>query len=665
MITGTNDGSYLGFPPTGNPVTLRGAALQRFDADGLLTNMYVYFDNLTVLTQLGLFPPAPDIEANKAIQRRFFEEIWNQGMLDLIDEIYTTDYVLHDPSGDIVGPDASKQSIAMYRVAFPDIHYAVEEQIAEGDMVVSRWTSTGTHEGELMGFPPTGIRGQGVTGIRMERFADGKIAESWSDYDASGLLEQLGIIPPTREDYTWGVPSEVTGDPGEPEANKEIVRRVVEELWNQRNIDLADELMAAEYVHHDPTNPTVADLEGYKQWYPTMVGAFPDGQLTIDDMVAEADLVAKRYTVTGTHTGDEAFGIPATGNQFAYTGITIYRIADGKIVETWWSADMMGLIQQLTPPEVPAKDYTNVFFMSLAPGLNMISLPLEPVEPYNARSFAEYIGATVVIKYDEVLRKYEGFALNAPGDGFAIEGGKGYIVNSPEGGVVAFTGAAWTNEPPVEMQAAPPVAGSDSAWAFLANGWVLDGEGMSVEDGNYTVTVRNLRTGTTATEIVDTSGYSAPVWADLSRKAVIEAGDEVEVAVIDSSGKLASGPFVHEVTLDEIRNAVLDVRLRLGHIIPEKSALLQNYPNPFNPETWIPFHLSDAAPVSIGIYNATGQLIRTLDLGHRDAGVYVSRSKAAYWDGKNEAGEAVASGIYFYSIAAGDFSATRKLVIRK
>ena len=137
------------------------------------------------------------------------------------------------------------------------------------------------------------------------------------------------------------------------------------------------------------------------------------------------------------------------------------------------------------------------------------------------------------------------------------------------------------------------------------------------------------------------------------------------MAVTNSSGKLVSGPYVHEVTLDEVRNAVLDVQLRLGHIIPEKSALLQNYSNPFNPETWIPYHLKDAAPVSIGIYNATGQLIRTLDLGHKDAGVYVSWSKAAYWDGKYEAGEEVASGLYFYSITTGDFSATRKMIVTK
>jgi hypothetical protein len=168
-----------------------------------------------------------------------------------------------------------------------------------------------------------------------------------------------------------------------------------------------------------------------------------------------------------------------------------------------------------------------------------------------------------------------------------------------------------------------------------------------------------------STESVDPSGYFAAAYADLSRKAVIGTGDKVEVAVMDSSGSIVSGPFVHDITLDAIRNAVVNVRLNLGDIIPARSVLLQNYPNPFNPETWMPYHLSDANPVVVKVYSASGQLIRTLDLGHKDAGVYASRSKAAYWDGKNEAGEEVASAVYFYSITAGDFSAMRKMVVKK
>ena len=97
----------------------------------------------------------------------------------------------------------------------------------------------------------------------------------------------------------------------------------------------------------------------------------------------------------------------------------------------------------------------------------------------------------------------------------------------------------------------------------------------------------------------------------------------------------------------------------------DQNALLANYPNPFNPETWIPYQLSEATDVTVSIYSVNGQLVRHLDLGHQSAGVYRSRSRAAYWDGRNAFGERVASGLYFYTLTAGDFTATRKMLIRK
>ncbi len=99
--------------------------------------------------------------------------------------------------------------------------------------------------------------------------------------------------------------------------------------------------------------------------------------------------------------------------------------------------------------------------------------------------------------------------------------------------------------------------------------------------------------------------------------------------------------------------------------IPERTVLLPNYPNPFNPETWLPYALAQPADVSISIYSADGRLVRRLDLGYQSAGMYVSRGRAVYWDGTNDVGESVASGVYFYTLTAGDFSATRKLLIRK
>ena len=100
-------------------------------------------------------------------------------------------------------------------------------------------------------------------------------------------------------------------------------------------------------------------------------------------------------------------------------------------------------------------------------------------------------------------------------------------------------------------------------------------------------------------------------------------------------------------------------------LIPNTTALLPPYPNPSNPETWIPYQLSEAADVTITIYATDGRIVRTLALGHQEAGMYHYRNQAAHWDGKNALGESVASGLYFYTLTAGDFSATRKMLLLK
>ena len=110
---------------------------------------------------------------------------------------------------------------------------------------------------------------------------------------------------------------------------------------------------------------------------------------------------------------------------------------------------------------------------------------------------------------------------------------------------------------------------------------------------------------------------------------------------------------------------IANLQQLLELLVPERTALLPNYPNPFNPETWIPYQLAESVEVRLHIYAMNGALVRTLDLGHQHAGTYQSRSQAAYWDGHNEVGEPVASGVYFYTLTAGDFKATRKMIIRK
>lgn len=133
-------------------------------------------------------------ESNTTMMRRIIEEVWNRGNFALVDELVAVDNVGHMPPNENHGPEAYKQYFAMLRAAFPDIHFTIEDQIAEGDRVVTRWSARATHKGAYQGIPPTGRQGV-VTGITIYRLANGKFVEGWTNLDELGMLRQLGILP--------------------------------------------------------------------------------------------------------------------------------------------------------------------------------------------------------------------------------------------------------------------------------------------------------------------------------------------------------------------------------------------------------------------------------------------------------------------------------------
>ena len=171
--------------------------------------------------------------------------------------------------------------------------------------------------------------------------------------------------------------------------------------------------------------------------------------------------------------------------------------------------------------------------------------------------------------------------------------------------------------------------------------------------------------------------------ADVNGDGEINIQDLVLVA--GAFGDVAAAPTAHNLSIltpetvqqwlaeaeqmkltDAIsRRGIAVLAQLLAALIPKETALLANYPNPFNPETWIPYQLAAPADVTLTIYAADGQVVRTLTLGHQSAGMYQTRNRAAYWDGRNALGEPVASGLYFYTLTADDFTATRKMLIRK
>ena len=136
------------------------------------------------------------MEKNARGSRQIIEEIFGAGKYELAHELIAADAVGHDPAqpAPISGPEGVVESARGYRDAFPDLTLTVKQQIADGNSVATRWTAKGTHRGDLFGIAPTG-KETTVTGITIDRWADGKVAESWTNWDTLGLLQQLGAVP--------------------------------------------------------------------------------------------------------------------------------------------------------------------------------------------------------------------------------------------------------------------------------------------------------------------------------------------------------------------------------------------------------------------------------------------------------------------------------------
>jgi steroid delta-isomerase-like uncharacterized protein len=135
-------------------------------------------------------------EQNKAIVRRLFEELWNKGNLSVADELIAPAYEHHDASTPDVGrgPESEKKRVTLYRTAFPDMRLTIEDIVAEGETVMARWSCRGTHKGDLSGVAPTGKQFT-ISGVTIARLANGRMVEGWVNWDALGLMQQLGVVP--------------------------------------------------------------------------------------------------------------------------------------------------------------------------------------------------------------------------------------------------------------------------------------------------------------------------------------------------------------------------------------------------------------------------------------------------------------------------------------
>ncbi|MEW5871015.1 MAG: ester cyclase family protein [Chloroflexota bacterium] len=212
-LSGTHKGNFMGFaPPTGKRITWTGTAIFRFNNQGLMDARWQEWDGLSVMQQMGVVPTPPGSNGklpdpvpphvtggrytspaeNKAIFQRFIEEVWNQGKLEVADEIFHPQATSPSAPQLPTGGEGVKVIASMFRNAMPDYHIEIIDLLADGNQVLARFKQSGTQTGELMGIPPTGKKvSWGEIGIL--RFAGGQVVESWYNVDLLGLMQQLGV----------------------------------------------------------------------------------------------------------------------------------------------------------------------------------------------------------------------------------------------------------------------------------------------------------------------------------------------------------------------------------------------------------------------------------------------------------------------------------------
>ena len=315
--------------------------------------------------------------------------------------------------------------------------------------------------------------------------------------------------------------------------------------------------------------------------------------------------------------------------------------------------------------------------ITLNQGLNLVGLPLRDSRITRVSDLLalDGIGGNVpsIILTDNGEFKSVG-QVDDPGD-IPIIGGQSFILNAQEAATVEISGEGWYSNSAIAT--IPSVGNADlhssitrikvtnTTPVLALRGSIVDEEvGLKME--GFRVTIKNLSTGrkiTTVTGINEMGYRTTTVDIETGRAATI--GDILEISAESSDPLIGVQPLWYTITVEDVKRSRIQLPALVAYEIPTETELLANYPNPFNPETWIPYRLAQDAFVTLTIYDVNGRIIRTLDVGHQIAAVYESRSKAIHWDGKNRLGESVTSGIYFYALTAGDYSATRKMVILK
>ena len=304
-----------------------------------------------------------DTERHLRTVRSALESMWASERGTPVERETTAYYEIHLPTnlqllGESVGgkrPEASgglgsESALSLagaIREAVPDLEYSVEEMVADGDRVATRWSAAGTHTGPLLDVEPTGepVR---LCGLRIDRLEEGRFAETWLLLEQWSLLRQIaGIDSPTAVSTVGRVSSTpIVTQLSAPAENEEVARSMVSEVWNRGRRDRLDRLLGDGFVLFLDSEADRHGLEEYWEFVSTYRAAFPDLELTIEDTVSQGDKIVLRLTLRGTHEGP-LLGVEPTGREVTVDRLAIYHLTEGRIIETGIVEDTLGLLRQL------------------------------------------------------------------------------------------------------------------------------------------------------------------------------------------------------------------------------------------------------------------------------------------------------------------------------
>ena len=400
----------------------------------------------------------------------------------------------------------------------------------------------------------------------------------------------------------------------------------------------------------------------------------------LDDTLTYTSIIPEG--ISFFHVPLDVDGLDTVGDLRAKLGdavsfLIVYDLASGE-----WRIDTdatpitaaLGIVLSMTAEQTvtfEGKSWgSGTSMISLQAGLNFIGLPINDPNLTQVSDiiglFAPGVVANVIVSAEAEFKAVT--KAGDPGDE-AVRGDVAYLVTATAAATATLNGEGWTDS---ESTGAAPIvlAGytphTQTPVLFVEGAVVDETDGLPME--GFRVKVKNLSTQVTHNHVTaneDAQRKYSIVFVDLETVNAARVGDVLEISADSPNPLMGVQPVRYTVTSADVKRSRIELEALIAYEIPAETELLRNYPNPFNPETWIPYRLAEDADVSLTIYDVNGELVRAIDVGHQIAAVYASRAKAIYWDGRNRLGEQVASGVYFYSLRAGDFSATRKMVILK